>query len=168
MIFSVASLIPGVWGEADGVSSVETELINSVLDKTFGGTWYVVLGSAVAFIIAAAVNNFSNFGIGRLFRKRPDGAVAFFFRAYLSTALGQFVDNLVFSLFVSRVFFGWTLTQCIVCAITGMLAETVLELVFWRLGYKICQKWKSEGVGKAYFDFVISKDANVIEVKEGE
>lgn len=165
LIFAVASAIPGVWGEANGLSEAENGLVSSALDRTFGGAWYVVLGSAAAFIIAAAVNNFSNFGIGRLFGKNPDGAAAFFFRAYLSTALGQFVDNLVFSLFVSRVFFGWTLTQCIVCAITGMLAETVLELVFWRLGYKICQKWKSEGVGKAYFDFVSNKE---IEINEGE
>ena len=157
LIFALASLIPGVWGEANSTSVVENNLINSVLDRTFGGTWYVVFGSAVAFIVAALVNNFSNFGIGRCFRKNPDGAVAFFFRAYLSTALGQFVDNITFSLIVSRTFFGWTFTQCVVCALTGMVAETVLELVFWRLGYKICQRWKSEGVGREYFMFLNKK-----------
>lgn len=154
LIFALASLIPGVWGEANSTSVVENNLINSVLDRTFGGTWYVVFGSAVAFIVAAAVNNFSSFGIGLAFKKNPDGKAAFFFRAYLSTALGQFVDNITFSFIVSRVFFGWTLVQCVVCALTGMLVETALELVFWRLGYRVCQRWKSEGVGRAYFDYI--------------
>ena len=154
LIFAVAALIPGVWGEASSSSVTENALVNGALDRTFGGTWYVVFGSALAFIIAAAVNNFSGFGIGRLFRNDPDGAVAFFFRSYLSTALGQFVDNFVFSLVVSKVFFGWTLTQCVVCALTGMLAETVLELVFWRLGFIVCQKWKRNGVGKEYFELI--------------
>ena len=167
LIFALASAIPGVWGEATGASVTDGAIINTALDRTFGGTWYVVVGSALSFVIAAAVNNFSNHGIGRMFRKNPDGAIAFFFRAYLSTALGQFVDNLIFSLIVSRIFFGWTLTQCLFCALTGMLAETLLELVFWRLGYVICQKWKSAGVGKDYFDLISKNNSSKAEEEKG-
>ena len=166
LIFALASAIPGVWGEA--VGTADSTVINTALDRTFGGTWYVVVGSAVAFVIAAAVNNFSNFGIGRMFRRNPDGALAFFFRAYLSTALGQFVDNLIFSLTVSRVFFGWTLTQCLFCALTGMLAETLLELVFWRLGFTVCQRWKSAGVGKEYFDLISKNNSSESGEEKGE
>ena len=103
-----------------------------------------------------------------MFRRNPDGALAFFFRAYLSTALGQFVDNLIFSLTVSRVFFGWTLTQCLFCALTGMLAETLLELVFWRLGFTVCQRWKSAGVGKEYFDLISKNNSSESEEEKGE
>jgi len=157
LFFFAVSVIPGVWSAAS--PRFLEEVIGSALDKTVGGTWYIVLGSAFAFLIAATVNNFTNHGIGKLFKKNPDGAFAYFLRAYASTAVGQFVDNLTFSLTVSRVFFGWTLTQCFVCALTGMLAELVCEVLFWRLGFKICAKWKKDGVGKEYFDFLNSDKA---------
>ena len=50
-IFVVASRVPGVWGE----SFVETggEAINLALDNTFGGTWFVILGSSIAFAVSA-------------------------------------------------------------------------------------------------------------------
>ncbi len=155
LIFFIASVIPGVWSEAGPLFL--SEIIGLALDKTVGGTWYIVLGSAFAFLIAAAVNNFTNHGIGLLFKKNPDGSLAYFLRAYVSTALGQFVDNLAFSLTVSRVFFGWTLTQCVVCALTGMLAELLCEILFWKPGFKICTRWKNDGVGKEYFDFINEK-----------
>ncbi len=152
LIFFVASVIPGVWGEAE--PPFLKEIISAALNNTFGGTWYVVLGSTAAFLIAATVNNFTNYGIGNLFKKNPDGALAYFSRTYASTAIGQFVDNLTFSLTVSRVFFGWTLTQCFVCALTGMIAELICELVFLRVGFKICARWKKDGIGAEYFEFI--------------
>lgn len=164
LVFFIASVIPGVWSEAN--PAFLEEIIGLALDKTVGGTWYVVLGSAFAFLIAATVNNFTNHGIGLLFKNNPDGAIAYFSRAYVSTALGQFVDNLAFSLTVSRVFFGWTLTQCFVCALTGMLVELICEILFWRLGLKICTRWKKDGVGKEYFDFINEKTAPAEQGKE--
>ena len=67
LIFFLASRVPGVWGESfvDGSETV----INTALDWTFGGTWYVILGSSVAFAVSAALNNFLNYGIGTLLRK---------------------------------------------------------------------------------------------------
>ncbi len=166
LIFFVASVIPGVWGEAQ--PHFLEEIIGIALNKTFGGTWYIVLGSTAAFLVAAAVNNFTNHGIGKLFKKNPDGALAYFSRSYVSTALGQFVDNLTFSLTVSRVFFGWTLTQCVVCALTGMLAELLFEIIFSPAGFKICARWKKDGVGKEYFDFINGKTATPEQGKNGE
>lgn len=151
LMFYLASLIPGVWSASfvDGSESI----INTALNGTFGGTWYVVLGSTAAFVVSAAVNNFLNFSIGKLFRKNPDGIGAFMCRTYVSTAIGQFVDNLVFALLVSYFFFGWTLLQCVMCALTGMVAELLCELVFAPLGYRICKRWQSQNVGQAYFEF---------------
>lgn len=151
LLFYLASLIPGVWS-ASFVDGSENA-INTALNGTFGGTWYVVLGSTAAFVVSAAVNNFLNFGIGKLFRKKPDGIGAFMCRTYVSTAIGQFVDNLVFALLVSYFFFGWTLLQCVMCALTGMVAELLCELVFAPLGYRICKRWQSQNVGQAYFEF---------------
>lgn len=151
LIFFVASKISGTWGEAfvtDGIS----EVVNDALDKTVGGTWYVVMGSSVAFIVAAIVNNFSNWGIGKLFKKNPDGAVPYFIRTYVSTAIGQFADNLTFALIVSHFFFGWSILQCVTCALTGMFAELLFEVAFSYFGFRICKKWKAEDVGKEYFE----------------
>lgn len=151
LIMFLGSLIPGAWGE----SFVEQggEQINGALDNTFGGTWYVLAGSTLAFIVSALVNNFTNAGIGLAFRKSPDGAVAYFLRSYVSTALGQFVDNMIFALVVSHVFFGWSLLQCVTCSLTGMVVELTCEIVFSGFGYAVCRRWKKEDVGREYFEF---------------
>lgn len=159
LIFFVASKIPGIWGESSVQGS--EEIINGALDNTFGGTWYVLLGSTVAFAVSALVNNFTNFGIGKLCKKNPDGMAAYVLRAYVSTAIGQFVDNLIFALLVSHFFFGWTIVQCLTCAVTGMLVELLCEAAFSYVGYRICKKWKEENLGKEYFEFVATRNLNI-------
>ncbi len=146
LMFFAISKIPGTWSQAQGNS----DTINNALNETIGGTWYVVHGSALAFVTSAIINNFSNWAIGLLFKKNPDGAIAFHVRAYASTAIAQFVDNLIFALCVSHIFFGWNISQCIVCAATGMLAELLLQMAFSHFGYKICKKMSDENVGQEY------------------
>lgn len=158
LLLFVGSLIPGVWG-ASFVEGSEG-VINTALDQTFGGTWYVLLGSSVAFVVSAAVNNFANRAIGRLFRRNPDGRAAYICRSYLSTALGQFVDNIVFALIVSHVFFGWSLLQCLTCALTGMLAELLCEIMFSEAGFALTKRWKKQGVGKSYLEFLEGQKEN--------
>lgn len=150
LIFYIISVIPGMWSAAQEGSE---ELINGALDGVFGGTWYVVLGSAAAFVASAFVNNFINYGVGKLFKRKPDGFAAFFCRTYVSTSVGQFVDNMVFALLVSHFFFGWSVAQCAMCALTGMVVELVVELAFTPLGYKLCDKWRKQSVGAQYFEF---------------
>ena len=149
LLLFLGSLIPGMWGESFVEGS--EDLLNSALNATFGGTWYVVLGSTVAFLASAIVNNFSNFGIGKLFKKNPDGLTAYILRTYVSTAIGQFIDNLTFALIVSHFFFGWTLLQCVTCALTGMVAELLCEVIFLYPGYAITRRWKKNNVGQEYF-----------------
>jgi len=161
LIFFIVSVIPGVWGESF-VEGCE-KLINGALDKTFGGTWYILLGSTTAFCASAVINNCINYAVGKLFKKHPDGMGAYAVRTYVSTAIGQFCDNLIFALIVSKTFFGWTVTQCLICAATGMLVELACEAVFTRLGYYVCKKWKERGVGQEYFAAVNSNSANVNE-----
>ena len=149
LIFFVVSIIPGVWSQA-GENEV---IVNAALDNTFGGTWYVIAGSTLAFSISAVINNFTNRAVNSLFRKKPDGATAFLFSAYVSTAVGQFSDNMIFSLAVSRVFFGWSLVQCVTCSLTGMLAELIFETVFSYIGFKISKKWNDEQIGREYLAY---------------
>ncbi len=151
LLLFLGSLIPGVWGESfvEGSENV----INHALNRTFGGTWYVVLGSTAAFVLSAVVNNFSNFAIGKLFKKNPDGWAAYILRTYVSTAIGQFVDNFTFALLVSHFFFGWSMVQCVTCALTGMVAELLCEFIFLYPGFAITRRWKREGVGEEYLKF---------------
>lgn len=152
LVFYAGSLIPGTWGESyvEGSEAV----INSALDNTFGGTWYVLAGSTLAFLVSSVVNNFVNYAVGKAFHKSPDGALAYFSRTYVSTALGQFSDNLVFALAVSHFFFGWSMLQCITCALTGMMVELACEVVFSFFGYRICRRWKKNEVGEEYLAYI--------------
>ena len=134
LVFFVASCVPGVWGE----SFVEgSELvINTALDNTFGGTWFIILGSSIAFAVSAVINNFLNWAIGeRIGASTTFGAFAL--RSYVSTGVAQFADNITFALIVSRTFFGWTVLQCVTCAITGALLELLFEVFFSPVGYRV-------------------------------
>ncbi len=133
-LFFVASLIPGTWGESYVEGS--EAIINGALNNTVGGTWFVILGSSIAFAASAVVNNFLNYGIGRML-KRNDNFGSFALRSYVSTFIGQFIDNIVFALLVSRTFFGWTTLQCVTCALTGALLELLFEVFFSPVGYHI-------------------------------
>ena len=134
LIFFIASRIPGVWGESFVEGS--EDIVNTALNNTFGGTWFIILGSSVAFLVSAVLNNFLNDGIGRRIGN-DRGFGGFALRAYVSTFLAQFADNLVFALMVSKVFFGWSLLQCFTCALTGALLELLFEVFFSPLGYRL-------------------------------
>ena len=131
----------------------------TALNSIFGGTWFILLSSTIAFIASAIINNFMNSAIGKMFKRNPDGKAAYVTRTYISTFLGQFFDNLIFAVLTFMLFapifwdgFSWTFLQCITCALTGAVAELIMEVVFSPIGYKICQKWKKENVGKEYIE----------------
>ena len=136
LIFFIASAIPGAWGESfiEGSEAI----INTALDNTFGGTWFVILGSSIAYAVSAVINNFLNWGIGTKIEDRGFGSFAL--RSYVSTFIAQFTDNITFALIVSRAFFGWTLLQCVTCAVTGAVLELVFEVFFSPIGYRISRK----------------------------
>ena len=149
LIFFVASIIPS---NADDYTA---------FDGIFGGTWFILLGSTVAFLCSGVINNFLNFSIGRLFKKNPDGKLAFAMRSYVSTFIGQFLDNFIFSIIVFVVFapmfwngFCWTPLQCAMCALTGAVAELIMEVVFSPLGYRIVKRWREKEVGREYLELI--------------
>ena len=158
LIFFVASVINTQY-------SFAPEGFNAI----FGGTWYILLSSSIAFIVSAIVNNVMNWLVGLMFKKNPDGMFAFIIRAYVSTFIGQFIDNFVFSILLFMVFFpifenfGWTIWQCLGSAILGAALELLFEAVFTPFGYFISRRWKKDGVGKEYFEYI-----NSLEVKENE
>ena len=146
-ILFLISLIPGNWGT---FYSYNNSIVNDALNATIGGTWYVVLGSACAFAASAILNAILNAIIGKMCKK--DNFVSYALRSYISTGVAQFVDNFIFAMMVSHVFFGWNMTQVITCSITGCIAELLCEVIFSPFGYKVCKKWESEKVGANYID----------------
>lgn len=149
----IISLIPGNWGEFYTYNDM---IVNEVLDSTLGGTWYIVLGSMTAFATASIVNAIVNNAVGKLTESRSFSAFAV--RSYISTAIGQFVDNLIFALLVSHVFFGWTMTQVVTCSIAGALMELLSEVIFSPIGYKVSKKWEAENIGQEYIEYSSSKE----------
>ncbi len=147
--FALLSKTPGMWGE---FYSTENPQVNDALNATFGGAWYVVLGSGLAFITSSIVNALLNSAIGRFVGEK--GFASFALRSYVSTAVAQLVDNLVFATVVSKVFFGWTWTQVVICSAIGAVCELLCEVLFSGIGYKIVCGWEKENVGKEYFDFL--------------
>ena len=149
LIFYIASVIPS---NADDYTA-----LNGIL----GGTWFILLGSTAAFLISALVNNFLNWAIGGAFKNNPDGKLAFAARTYISTFVGQFVDNLIFALIVFVGFapifwdgFRWTVLQCVTCSLTGAAAELAMEVIFSPTGYRLVTKWKKYNVGSEYISYV--------------
>ena len=149
VVLFIASSVPGNWGAYYSYSDPN---VNEILNSTIGGTWYVLLGSSVAFLVSSVVNALVNVSIGWFFK--CDSLVAYAARSWGSTMLAQFVDNMVFSLMVSHVFFGWSLVQCVTCSLTGCLVELICQVVFTPAGYRITQEWQREEVGKDYLDYL--------------
>ena len=102
------------------------------------------------------VNNFLNWGIGQQLQKKT-GLGTFAVRSYVSTFVAQFTDNLVFALLVSRTFFGWTLVQCLTCALTGAVLELLFEVFFSPVGYRIAMSLTHGRLGEA--SLAAQKDA---------
>lgn len=149
LIFYIASIIPSTASDY------------TALDGVLGGTWFILLGSTVAFLVSVVINNFLNWIIGKAFGKNPDGKLAYATSTYISTFIGQFLDNLIFSIIVFVIFapifwngFHWTVLQCVTCALTGAVAELIMEIVFSPCGYRIIGKWKKHSVGTEYLEYI--------------
>lgn len=156
-IFALLSLAPGKWGEFYGYEDeIVAQAVNSSLNSTFGGAWYVVFGSALAFIVSSIINAFLNVSIAKIFSKsgKSRGFGEFAGRSYVSTMIAQLVDNLLFATVVSKFFFGWTWTQVAVCSCIGAVCELLAEVFFSGFGYKIVTRWEKENVGQQYFDYL--------------
>lgn len=153
LIFFVASAIPSNASDY------------TAFDGIFGGTWFILMASTLAFLASAVINNRLNWIIGRAFRENPDGRLAFACRSYISTFIAQFLDNFIFSIIVfvicAPIFwdgFHWTWLQCAMCALTGAVAELVMEVAFSPVGYRITRVWQAENVGKAYLDYIAKEN----------
>lgn len=128
------------------------------LNNVIGNNYLVLLVSLFAFICASLVDIALNVTIGKAFRKTKTfandtnkrgfkGFVIYFGRAYASTFVSQFVDNLVFACIAVPLLFMYPCTfgSLAIGAFLGAITELVIELIFAPIGYAaICKKEKAE------------------------
>lgn len=139
-------------------------------DQTFSQTWQIFIASSIAYLISGVVNSLTNAGIGHLTKKNPNGRVAFMLRSYVSTMVGQFVDNFVFASLAFLVFFklsvgstfGYTLLSVFGTAVFGALIELGMELIFSPVGYNVCRKWEFDSISIEYQKYHLLKDVAAV------
>lgn len=149
--FSALSKTPGMWG---AFYDTRNPAVNDALNATFGGSWYVVLGSALAFISSSVINALLNKAFASVMAAhKKSGFAEFAVRSYASTLLAQFADNFIFATVVSKTLFGWTWTQVLLCSATGAVCELLCEVLFSGVGYRIVCRWEKENVGAEYFAY---------------
>ena len=149
LIFFVASIIPSNANDYSAFNGI------------FGGTWFILLGSTIAFLSSAAINNMLNWMIGKTLEKKLHERLVYGIKTYTSTFIGQFFDNFIFSVIVFAFFapifwdgFRWSILQCSMCALTGAVAELIMEIIFSPIGYRIVKKWEANSIGKEYLDYI--------------
>ena len=67
LIFLAIGKIPGAWGES--YIDFGGDLINTGLNNTISGTWYVLMGSTIAFISSAIVHGLISSVLTKVFKK---------------------------------------------------------------------------------------------------
>lgn len=148
-VFFLLGNIGGNWASFYDTGLPE---VNDGINSLFRGNWFILAGSMFAMAVSAVVNSVLNHLIGKALKK--DNFATFSLRTYVSTAIGQFIDNFIFASVVSYTLFGWTFKQIIFCSIAGAIAELLAEVIFSPVGYRICKKWDKDNVGADYLEFI--------------
>jgi len=138
LLFYLVSLIPA--GE-------EFKPFSQVL----GGTWFIIISSAIAFICSSSLDALINYFIGTKFKKDNDSKMAFMIRATTSSLISTIFDNLLFNMLAFMAFapifwngFHWTFTQCLCCALTYGAIEVLIDLIIMPVAYKVYCHYKKE------------------------
>lgn len=139
------------------VAAIPTEQDYSAFNSVLGGVWFITLSSIVAFVLSGVVNSLLNASIGKLFKKTS--GVEFAARSFVSTFIGQAVDNFIFMAGVYVIFAPkfWgmdplPLLTCFGTAIVGGFFELLCEVITAPIGYKIVKNWERDGVGQEYIE----------------
>lgn len=142
-----------------GLFSWEFSLTNGMV------TLWTLGASATAFIVSIVFNSLISNKILVAFKKRTSFK-AYATAAYVSTFVGQFIDNIVFAFLftfiasrIPEMQTAWslqpvTVLAVIVCGLTGAVLELLLEVIFSPIGFKVAERWRKEGIGAEYIALV--------------
>lgn len=139
-VFALAALIPGDWALNDYATAT---------------SWWVIGASTAAFLVSAIANNLMYWIIRRAFKKNPEGVGAHIMSSWVSTALGQFIDNLTFALiftlpFNASIGVSITVGGLFGFAAAGAVVELICEVIFTPVGWRISERWRRQGIGIEY------------------
>jgi len=122
----------------------------SSFNQVIGGTWFIVISGSIAFLVSSTLNTLINYGIGKLFKKNPEGKLAFACRSCGSTFISTFIDNFLFNILAFMVFaplfanFNWTIIQCVCCALLYCGIELIIETFLFPVSLRIYRYLKSK------------------------
>lgn len=140
------------------VAAIPTETPYPEFSYIYGAVWFIALSSTVAFVVSGVINSLLNAAIGKLFKNKTSVA-EFSARSFISTFIGQAIDNFLFIAGVYVIFAPkyWGLEPlpiltCLGTAIVGGLFELIAEVVLAPVGYKIVKNWERDHVGQEYID----------------
>ena len=85
------------------VAAIPTSEDYTAFNTVLGSVWFITLSSIVAFVVSGIVNSLLNAAIGKLFKNKTS-RVEFATRSFISTFVGQAVDNFLFIAGVFVVF----------------------------------------------------------------
>lgn len=141
------------------VAAIPTKEDYSQFNYVCGGVWFIALSSTIAFVVSGVANSLINAAIGRLFKGEGVKAVEFYSRSFISTFIGQAIDNFLF-LFLTYTVFApifWKLNPmpvltCFGTAIVGGFIELLLEVAFGPLALHIVKCWERDNIGHEYIE----------------
>lgn len=139
------------------VAAIPTETPYPEFNYIFSGTWFIVVASTIAFVVSGVINSLLNAAIGKMFNKTS--AAEFYSRSFISTFVGQAIDNFLF-IFLTYTIFApifWGLDPmpvltCLGTAIVGGFIELLLEVVFGPVGLMIVKGWERDNIGHEYIE----------------
>lgn len=134
-------------------------------DSIFGAMLWPLAAGTAAFLIGISVNAFISKFILTRFENRTSFR-SYAVASYVSTMIGQFIDNLGFALLFS-VWQEWCDPHSIwMFAAVGAVVELLCQVILSPLGFKIAQNWRKHGVGQEYIDLV--KEAQEVNMTHKE
>lgn len=140
------------------VAAIPTKDDYTAFNTVLGGVWFITLSSIIAFVASGVINSLLNAAIGRLFKNRTS-KIEFAARSFVSTFIGQAIDNFIFIAGVyvifAPIFWGLTplpLLTCLGTAIVGGFFELLCEVVTAPIGYHVVKRWERDKVGQEYID----------------
>lgn len=126
-------------------------------NSIIGGVWFISVSSIIAFVVSGVANSLINAAIGKMFN--GTSAAEFYSRSFVSTFIGQALDNFLFLFLTYSVFAPvfWKMDAmpvltCIVTAIVGGLIELLVEVVLGPCGFAIVKNWEKENIGHEYIE----------------
>ena len=140
------------------VAAVPTSEDYTAFNTVLGGVWFITLSSIIAFVVSGVVNSLLNSAIGKLFKNKTS-RIEFATRSFISTFIGQAVDNFLFIAGVYVVFapkFWGTdplpILTCLGTAIVGGFFELLCEIVTAPIGYRVVRRWEKNNIGHEYLE----------------